>query len=114
MTPAELQTLLDNWLDARYHNRKHSSLGMTPTRSTRSPVISAAPSSMKSALDLLLNHIGEATVSRGFIKAGGLKYSAPRLENSWKSQRVSVFLDRAMWAGPSCIALATGTSGSRP
>ncbi|WP_323898020.1 DNA-binding protein [Aeromonas caviae] len=94
MTAAELQTLLDDWLDARYHNRKHSSLGMTPNEKYQSARYQRRAIVDESALDLLLNHIGEATVSKGFIKAGGLKYSAPELlENSWKSQRVSVFLD---------------------
>ncbi|MFQ2504740.1 DNA-binding protein [Aeromonas caviae] len=94
MTAAELQTLLDDWLDARYHNRKHSSLGITPNEKYQSARYQRRAIVDESALDLLLNHIGEATVSKGFIKAGGLKYSAPELlENSWKSQRVSVFLD---------------------
>ena len=94
MTAAELQSLLDDWLDARYHNRKHSSLGITPNEKYQSARYQRRAIVDESALDLLLNHIGEATVSKGFIKAGGLKYSAPELlENSWKSQRVSVFLD---------------------
>lgn len=94
MTAAELQTLLDDWLDARYHNRKHSTLGMTPNEMYLNARYQRRAIFDESALDLLLNHIGEATVSKGFIKAGGLKYSAPELlENSWKSQRVSVFLD---------------------
>ncbi|MGL5814940.1 MAG: DDE-type integrase/transposase/recombinase [Aeromonas sp.] len=94
MTAAELQTLLDNWLDARYHNRKHSSLGVTPNEKYQNARYQRRAISDDSALDLLLNHIGEATVSKGFIKAGGLKYSAPELlEHNWKSQRVSVFLD---------------------
>ncbi|WP_270817729.1 DNA-binding protein [Aeromonas sp. Y318-3] len=94
MTAQELQTLLDNWLDARYHNKKHSSLGMTPNEKYQSARYQRRAITDESALDLLLNHIGEATVSKGFIKAGGLKYSAPELlEHTWKGQRVSVFLD---------------------
>ncbi|WP_454009966.1 DNA-binding protein [Aeromonas sp. Marseille-Q7275] len=94
MTAGQLQILLDDWLDARYHNRRHSSLGMTPNEKYQSARYQRRAIVDESALDLLLNHIGEATVSKGFIKAGGLKYSAPELlENSWKSQRVSVFLD---------------------
>jgi putative transposase len=94
MTADELQTLLDNWLTARYHNKKHGTLGMSPnekyqqSRYQRSAVIS------ESALDLLLNHVGEATVSKGFIKANNLKYTAPELmEHTWKGQQVRVFLD---------------------
>ena len=94
MTAQELQTLLDNWLDARYHNKKHSSLGMSPNEKYQSARYQRRAISDESALDLLLNHLGEATVSKGFIKAGGLKYSAPELlEHNWKGQRVSVFLD---------------------
>ncbi|MFM4963763.1 DNA-binding protein [Aeromonas bivalvium] len=94
MTAAELQTLLDDWLEARYHNRKHSSLGMSPNEKYGHARYQRRAIADESALDLLLNHVGEATVSKGFIKAGGLKYSAPELlENTWKSQRVSVFLD---------------------
>lgn len=94
MTACELQSLLNNWLDARYHNRKHSSLGMTPNEKYGHARYQRRAIPDESALDLLLNHIGEATVSKGFIKAGGLKYTAPELlEHNWKSQRVSVFLD---------------------
>lgn len=94
MTATELQSLLDNWLDARYHNRKHSSLGMTPNEKYGHARYQRRAIPDESALDLLLNHVGEATVSKGFIKAGGLKYTAPELlEHNWKSQRVSVFLD---------------------
>ncbi|HHQ4673264.1 TPA: DNA-binding protein [Aeromonas veronii] len=94
MTAAELQTLLDNWLDARYHNRKHSALGVSPNEKYQLARYQRRAIPDEAALDLLLNHIGEATVSKGFIKAGGLKYSAPELlEHNWKSQRVSVFLD---------------------
>lgn len=94
MTASELQSLLDNWLDARYHNRKHGSLGMTPNEKYGHARYQRRAIGDESALDLLLNHVGEATVSKGFIKAGGLKYTAPELlEHNWKSQRVSVFLD---------------------
>lgn len=90
MTACELQS----WLDARYHNRKHGSLGMTPNEKYGHARYQRRAIPDESALDLLLNHIGEATVSKGFIKAGGLKYTAPELlEHNWKSQRVSVFLD---------------------
>lgn len=94
MTASELQELLDNWLDARYHNKKHSTLGKTPNEKYQEARYQRSAIVDESALDLLLNHIGEATVSKGFIKAGGVKYSAPELmEHSWKAQRVSVFLD---------------------
>lgn len=94
MTQGELQTLLDSWLEAYYHNRKHSSLGMSPNEKYQQARYSPRAVTDDSALDLLLNHLGEATVSKGFIKAGGIKYTAPELaEHTWKAQRVSVFLD---------------------
>ncbi len=94
MTADELQVLLDNWLDARYHNRKHSTLKMTPNEKYQQSRYQRAAVIDESALDLLLNHVGDATVIKGFIKTGGVKYSAPELmEHTWKGQRVSVFLD---------------------
>ncbi len=94
MTAAELQTLLDNWVEARYHNRKHSALAMSPNDKYRQANYRRQTVGDEAALDLLLNHIGEATVSKGFIKSGGLRYTASELlEHSWKGQRVSVFLD---------------------
>lgn len=94
MSACELQTLLDNWVEARYHNKKHSTLKMTPNEKYQQSQYQRSAIADESALDLLLNHVGEATVSKGFIKVGGLKYTAPELmENTWKGQRVSVFLD---------------------
>ncbi|MCH7371060.1 DNA-binding protein [Aeromonas sp. MR16] len=94
MTAAQLQTLLDSWLEAYYHNRKHGGLGMSPNEMYLQSRYQRQAVADESALDLLLNHIGEATVGKGFIKAGGIRYTAPELaEHSWKAQRVSVFLD---------------------
>lgn len=94
MTADQLQTLLDSWVEAYYHRRKHRMLGMSPNEKYQQARYSRAEVVDASALDLLLNHLGEATVGKGFINAGGLKYTAPELaEHSWKAQRVSVFVD---------------------
>lgn len=97
MTQAELQQLLDDWVDAYYHRRVHEGDGMN--RRTPDEMFSAADYQPRviedaDALDILLNYAGDATVLKGFIKLGGLKYTAPELlEHNWKGQRVLVLQD---------------------
>lgn len=95
MTQAELQQLLDNWVDAYYHLRAHDGLkGLTPSEAYRAAKYQIKAVEHPEALDLLLNYAGEATILKGFIKAGGLRYTAPEmLEHQWKGQKVRVFLD---------------------
>lgn len=95
MTQAELQQLLDNWVDAYYHLRAHDGLkGLTPSETYRAAKYQVKAVEHPEALDLLLNYVGEATILKGFIKAGGLRYTAPEmLEHQWKGQKVRVFLD---------------------
>ncbi|MGI2159464.1 DNA-binding protein [Shewanella baltica] len=95
MTQPELQQLLDNWVDAYYHLRAHDGLkGKTPNEVYRAAQYQVRAVEHPEALDLLLNHVGEYTILKGFIKAGGLRYTAPEmLEHEWKGQRVRVFLD---------------------
>jgi transposase InsO family protein len=97
LTREQLQSFLDNWLDAYYHHRPHHGEGMNG----KSPFQKYTESGYKplaiedaGALDILLHHNGEARVLKGRVKSGGLEYSAPELmEHTWKGQRVSVFLD---------------------
>lgn len=97
LTREQLQSFLDNWLDAYYHHRPHGGEGMN----NKSPFQKYTESGYKplaiqdeGALDILLHHNGEATVLKGRVNSGGLEYSAPELmEHTWKGQRVSVFLD---------------------
>jgi transposase InsO family protein len=99
MTQGELQQLLDDWVDAYYHQQPHDGEGMngkTPAEKYRESRYQPRAISDDGALDVLLNFAGEATVLKGFIKLGGLRYTAPELlENDWKGQRVQVFLDPA-------------------
>lgn len=97
MTQSELQQLLDDWVDAYYHRRAHGGdtmKGRTPDEVFRAAEYQPRVIEDADALDVLLNYVGEATVLKGFIKLGGLKYAAPELqEHSWKGQRVQVFQD---------------------
>jgi len=102
MTADELQIMLDSWVEAYYHNRKHGSLGMSPNEMYQSARYSPAAVVDESALDLLLNHLGEATVGKGFVSTAGKRSGSASLSTPMTS------------AAPICIALATGVNGSRP
>lgn len=97
MTQPELQQMLDDWVDAYYHRRAHAGDGMngrTPDEVFRAADYQPRVIEDAEALDILLNFAGEATVLKGFLKLGGLKYTAPELlEHGWKGQRVQVFQD---------------------
>lgn len=97
MTQAELQQLLDDWVDAYYHRQPHDGEGMNgrcPDEVYRESRYQPRAIEDADALDVLLNFVGEATVLKGFIKLGGLRYTAPELlEHGWKGQRVQVFQD---------------------
>ena len=96
MTAAELQELLDKWVDAMYLNRKHSGIDMTPNEAYQAAKYSRTVVEDEQALDLLLNAAGTATVSKGYIKVNNLRYAAPELmDHEWKAQKVEVFLDPA-------------------
>lgn len=107
MTPAALQQMIDDWINYDYLHQEHDGFkgslkGKTPfqvySESGYKPQFIANPHS----LDLLLNHIGDATVVRGSVSAGGVKYTAPELQESvWDRKRVRVFLD------PSDVGRAT-------
>lgn len=95
LTPTELQGILDDWLEFDYHHKEHSSLGgQSPFQvyaaSGYRPQVPENPHS----LDLLLNFVGTATVIRGRVSAGSVKYTAPELmEAAWDRKTVKVFLD---------------------
>lgn len=103
LTPSELQTILDDWLEFDYHHQQHSGLNsQTPFQvyaaSGYRPRLPANPHS----LDLLLNYVGTATVIRGRVKAASVMYTAPELmEPMWDRKTVRVFLD------PSDVGRAT-------
>ncbi|MCG9722143.1 DDE-type integrase/transposase/recombinase [Shewanella sp. Isolate7] len=101
MTPAELQKMIDDWINYDYMHQTHEGFkgelkGKTPfevyAQCRYVPQFVANPHS----LDLLLNHVGDATVIRGSVSAGSVKYTAPELQESvWDRKRVRVFLDPA-------------------
>lgn len=97
LTRAQLQKFLDNWLDAYYHHKPHQGEGMGGKSPFQKFIDSGyRPMAIEdaAALDILLNHIGEATVLKGRVKCTSLEYSAPELmDHAWKGQRVSIFQD---------------------
>lgn len=97
LTPEELQTVLDDYIQYDYMHRPHSGLGdKTPfevyTNSGYRPQMPANPHS----LDILLSYVGTAPVIRGKVRADGITYSAPELmEPQWNRKTVRVFQDPA-------------------
>lgn len=77
---AELQRILDAWTDGEYHQRVHSSLGMSPmAKWMRSPEPArAAPSA--SLLKIALSaYVGVATVGKRGVRWKNGRYWSPRL-----------------------------------
>ncbi|WP_419181038.1 DDE-type integrase/transposase/recombinase [Gallaecimonas kandeliae] len=95
LTRDELQQFLDNWVEAFYHRRAHDGLnGRTPFEVYQGCHYQPRMVNDAEALDILLNHAGTAVVLKGFVKVGGLRYTAPELlEHEWKAKKVTVFLD---------------------
>lgn len=78
MTPEELQTVLDGWVDGVYHVREHSSLRMSPMRKWQSsparPRAAASEDVLRLALSAL---VGQRNVGkRGVQWKGGRYWSA--------------------------------------
>lgn len=94
LTGAELQQFLDDWLEYHYHHKVHSELDTTPFQAYQNSGYQPRTVSNPDALNLLLNFVGEATVIRGGVKAGSVKYVAPELmEAVWDRAKVRVFVD---------------------
>ncbi|MCH4295604.1 DDE-type integrase/transposase/recombinase [Shewanella sp. 3B26] len=107
MTPDELQKMINDWVEYDYLHRVNDGFKGELKGKTPFEVISQSRYTPRHvpnphALDVLLNHIGDATVIRGSVSAGGIKYTAPELqESAWDRKRVRVFLD------PSDVGRAT-------
>jgi putative transposase len=103
LTPTELQGILDDWLEFDYHHKPHSGLdGQSPFQVYAATGYRPQVPENPHSLDLLLNFVGTATVIRGRVSAGSVKYTAPELmESAWDRKTVKVFLD------PSDVGRAT-------
>jgi hypothetical protein len=107
LTPEELQKMIDDWIEYEYMHDVHDGFkgdlkGKTPFEVIRQSGYKPKHVANPHALDLLLNYIDDATVVRGGVKAGSVKYTAPELmESAWDRKRVRVFLD------PSDVGRAT-------
>jgi putative transposase len=94
LTSTELQQFFDEWMEYNYHHSVHSELGDTPFNVYQQSAYQPRMITNPDALNLLLNFIGEATVIRGIVKAGSVKYTAPELmEAVWDRKKVRVFID---------------------
>ncbi|MDO6528093.1 DNA-binding protein [Motilimonas sp. 1_MG-2023] len=95
LTPIELEQLINDWVEHDYHHRAHDGLnGKTPFQAYLESAYSPKNIAEPHSLDLLLNYVGTATVLRGRVSAGSVKYTAPELmEPNWNRKRVRVFLD---------------------
>lgn len=108
MTPEALQKIIDDWVQYDYMHRVHEGFkdelaGKTPFEVMSESGYIASRVANPHSLDLLLNHVGDATVVRGSVKPGNsVQYTAPELqEAAWDRKRVRVFLD------PSDVGRAT-------
>lgn len=107
MTPEALQKMIDDWIQYDYMHQVHEGFkgalkGKTPFTVMSESAYVANRVANPHALDLLLNHVGDATVIRGSVSAGNIRYTAPELQESlWDRKRVRVFLD------PSDVGRAT-------
>lgn len=101
LSATQLQDIIQQWIDHDYMHTVHDGFKGPLTGKTPFQVISESGYTPKRianphALDVLLNHVGDASIIRGSVKAGGVQYTAPELmESRWDRQRVRVFLDPA-------------------
>lgn len=94
LTPEQLQQLLNDYLEFDYNHVPHDTLNKTPFELYAESGYQKRVITNPHVLDTLLNFIGTAKVTRGYVKAGGVKYTAPELmEVLWQRQQVRVFID---------------------
>lgn len=95
LTPEQLAQALSDWLEFHYHHQAHSGLNdLTPFQAYQQSGYQPRLIGEVHALDRLLQHVGDATVIRGKVSAGGIQYTAPELmAPEWDRRRVRVFLD---------------------
>ena len=94
LTPEQLQQLLNDYLEFDYNHVTHDTLNKTPFELYAESGYQKRVITNPHVLDTLLNFIGTAKVTRGYVKAGGVKYTAPELmEVLWQRKLVRVFID---------------------
>lgn len=94
LTPAQLQQVLNDYLEFDYNHIPHDKTGKTPFELHAAAGYKKRVIDDAHILDTLLNFIGTAKVVRGSVKADGLQYTAPELmEAAWQRQTVRVFID---------------------
>ncbi|GJA53279.1 transposase [Aeromonas caviae] len=95
LTPEQLEQALSDWLEFHYHHQPHRGLDdLTPFQAYQQSGYQPRLIPEVHALDQLLQHVGDATVVRGKVSAGGLQYTAPELmAPEWARRRVRVFLN---------------------
>ena len=94
MTPEELQSVLDKYLKYDYNHIAHDKDGVSPYERYANSQYKKRPVGDPHILDILLNFVGKATVTRGYVRANNIQYSAPELqETKWQRKTVSVFVD---------------------
>lgn len=80
ITEAELQAVIDAWLDGVYHQRRHSTTGASPfSRWTNSPVPARAVADAGVLKLLLSAHVGTAVVGKQGIRWKHGRYWSPAL-----------------------------------
>ncbi|WP_413112121.1 DNA-binding protein [Thaumasiovibrio sp. DFM-14] len=95
LSPDELEQVINDWLEHRYHNKVHGGLkGHTPFQQYANSRYRPKLVPEVHSLDYLLNYVGDASVIRGGVKTGGIRYTAPELMNpELDRKRMRVFLD---------------------
>ncbi len=94
LTPQELQQALNDYLEFDYSHKAHDKDKQTPFERYTNSRYQKRIVSNPHALDLLLSFLGTAKVIRGSVKAGGVQYTAPELQEvMWQRQEVKVFID---------------------
>ncbi len=80
MTGAELRTVLDNWADGPYFQRRHSSLGCSPLAKWQSSAPDAARAPSADELRIVLSaHVGTRKVGKRGIEWKRGRYWSPAL-----------------------------------
>jgi transposase InsO family protein len=93
MTPEELQTVLDAWVDGVYHIREHGSLRMSPMRKWQSSPAPARAAASEDVLRLALSAlVGQRNVGKRGVQWKGGRYWSTALA-PWVGRDVIVRRD---------------------